>query len=391
MTLANEGLMAAVTANPDDDLPRLVYADWLDENGEPERAEFIRVQCEVEHLHDGDPRKAALTERSVELGRAHGRQWADQDLGPGVRKYRLRRGLIEDVSASAGRFLRDGDRWAATVPFRTLRLTDAADLVDDLAASKAADRAGCLIRLILDRCDLGDDHLLTLFADHPRPNLTILSVAGNHFTGAGLAAVFGLQTLSAVRTVDANGCEFLHRGLAAVAATPAFAGVTDLNVSGTNLDEAPAALAGGPGVRGLRRLSAAYNGLNPQTATAFARAADFPSLLALLLQGNWIGDGGAIALAEAAGLANLRLLNVSKNEIGGAGALALAGSYCLRELEEVLLYDNDIGDVGEDEVVDRWLAIDYIAAKQAWAGWDSNANMFGYYFRMLRPTDAAPR
>lgn len=33
--------------NPDDDTPRLILADWLDEYGEPERAELIRVQCEL--------------------------------------------------------------------------------------------------------------------------------------------------------------------------------------------------------------------------------------------------------------------------------------------------------------------------------------------------------
>jgi uncharacterized protein (TIGR02996 family) len=37
--------LAAILDRPDDDLPRLVYADWLDEHGEPERAEFIRTQC----------------------------------------------------------------------------------------------------------------------------------------------------------------------------------------------------------------------------------------------------------------------------------------------------------------------------------------------------------
>jgi uncharacterized protein (TIGR02996 family) len=40
-------LLAAVLASPGDDTPRLVYADWLDEHGNPERAEFIRMQCEL--------------------------------------------------------------------------------------------------------------------------------------------------------------------------------------------------------------------------------------------------------------------------------------------------------------------------------------------------------
>jgi uncharacterized protein (TIGR02996 family) len=37
-----EALLAAVYAAPEDDLPRLVFADFLDESGEPERAAFIR-------------------------------------------------------------------------------------------------------------------------------------------------------------------------------------------------------------------------------------------------------------------------------------------------------------------------------------------------------------
>jgi len=42
--------LKAILATPDDDLPRLVYADWLDEHSHPERAEFIRVQCELSRL-----------------------------------------------------------------------------------------------------------------------------------------------------------------------------------------------------------------------------------------------------------------------------------------------------------------------------------------------------
>lgn len=45
-----DSFIAAIIARPDDDLPRLIFADWLDENGETERAEFIRVQCELARL-----------------------------------------------------------------------------------------------------------------------------------------------------------------------------------------------------------------------------------------------------------------------------------------------------------------------------------------------------
>jgi uncharacterized protein (TIGR02996 family) len=44
--------LAAIIERPDDDVPRLVFADWLDEHGQPERAEFIRVQVELAALPD---------------------------------------------------------------------------------------------------------------------------------------------------------------------------------------------------------------------------------------------------------------------------------------------------------------------------------------------------
>lgn len=42
-----KALLRAVCANPDDDTPRLVFADWLQENGDEERAEFIRLQIRL--------------------------------------------------------------------------------------------------------------------------------------------------------------------------------------------------------------------------------------------------------------------------------------------------------------------------------------------------------
>src|SRR5579872_702669 len=41
-------LLRAILENPADDSARLVYADWLDEHGQSERAEFIRVQIELQ-------------------------------------------------------------------------------------------------------------------------------------------------------------------------------------------------------------------------------------------------------------------------------------------------------------------------------------------------------
>jgi uncharacterized protein (TIGR02996 family) len=42
--------LRAIVAEPDEDLPRLAFADWLDEHGDAERAAFIRTQVELVRL-----------------------------------------------------------------------------------------------------------------------------------------------------------------------------------------------------------------------------------------------------------------------------------------------------------------------------------------------------
>jgi uncharacterized protein (TIGR02996 family) len=55
-TLAADELafLRGICDSPDDDAPRLVLADWLEEHGQGERAEFVRVQCELARIEAGD-------------------------------------------------------------------------------------------------------------------------------------------------------------------------------------------------------------------------------------------------------------------------------------------------------------------------------------------------
>lgn len=49
-----EAFLKAIFDAPADDLPRLVFADWLDERGEADWAERIRIQCRRPQLPVGD-------------------------------------------------------------------------------------------------------------------------------------------------------------------------------------------------------------------------------------------------------------------------------------------------------------------------------------------------
>jgi len=76
-----EALYRAVLESPDDDAPRLVWADWLEENGDPERAEFVRLQCRWAILEPGDPTRDEMCERWMGLLESRRRQWTSR-IGP---------------------------------------------------------------------------------------------------------------------------------------------------------------------------------------------------------------------------------------------------------------------------------------------------------------------
>ena len=91
-------LLAAIKANPADDLPRLVAADWLEENGESERAEFVRVQCRVangQQCRWSGPNVKACADANGRLPSYRVETWCD-----GCHQYRLDYGRMSALADS---------------------------------------------------------------------------------------------------------------------------------------------------------------------------------------------------------------------------------------------------------------------------------------------------
>src|ERR1700730_12789922 len=88
---AHPPLYAAVVANPDEDAPRLACADWYEQNGQPDRAQLIRIQCQCARLPEGDPERSALASPLERLVSQHRTTWlADRPVLAGVRWEFLR-------------------------------------------------------------------------------------------------------------------------------------------------------------------------------------------------------------------------------------------------------------------------------------------------------------
>jgi uncharacterized protein (TIGR02996 family) len=150
MTTA-DALLAAVCAAPDDDLPRLVYADWCEENGDGDRGEFIRLQVQSAAA---PPSPLCLIREKVLLD-THAGRWLAPLRQPGGPLFtqrshgQFRRGFVETVWMPARWFLSTADRLFALAPVTRLRV-----IFDEV--SQFGPLAGCehLGRLReLDVCD----------------------------------------------------------------------------------------------------------------------------------------------------------------------------------------------------------------------------------------------
>lgn len=109
MDPTERALLDAIVAHPDDDTPRLVYADWLDEHDRGPRAEFIRVQCAHAAIRYGSPEYAADTSesRAFDLGETYEREWVAELRVPANRNttFQFRRGMVGAVWCNVRYFL----------------------------------------------------------------------------------------------------------------------------------------------------------------------------------------------------------------------------------------------------------------------------------------------
>src|ERR1041385_7859530 len=60
--------------DPDDDTPRLILADWLEDRYDP-RGQFVRLQVEAALSPEHDPRREELTQEAEDIRNQHEEQW----------------------------------------------------------------------------------------------------------------------------------------------------------------------------------------------------------------------------------------------------------------------------------------------------------------------------
>src|SRR5262249_12151002 len=314
------------------DAVRLIFADWLDENGEPERAEFIRLQCDRARRVEPLPACAEEVWREEELLARFGDTWrAELPELSHVRWGNFERGFVNLAEADN----LDGFRWSARAvrsrtPVRRFRLSrirrlDERDLTyrNDLRMLTTLDLSGSSIgwrgaralascryltglrELELDDNRVGDHGVEVLAASPHLAGLTKFGLRSNSLTAAGARSLAESPFLTRLHELDLGGVDPYHGG--------------DNHVGA----EGVAALAASSTLSNLRSLRLDWNELDDEAVRLLASTKHLTHLHALELWANQIGAAGAAALARSPALGGLVVLSLPANQIGPEGAAAL--------------------------------------------------------------------
>jgi uncharacterized protein (TIGR02996 family) len=231
-------LLRSVIEAPDDNAPRLVYADWLEEHGDPTQARFIRESLAAAALPAGDrglkKRLAALQAVADE----HGAGWL-RALGVEYGTPTFVRGFAEGMYFD-GCWRLDGDAKAGlfrTVPVRSITVDgsnpewnlsyyDVKELaaMPELARLDTLKLSGCsaewgnmdynprpwkklfaakclsgLRRLDLDDCNIADDEAVALANSRALGNLTTLFIRYSGISDAGVRPLIGSKHLKLLK------------------------------------------------------------------------------------------------------------------------------------------------------------------------------------------------
>jgi uncharacterized protein (TIGR02996 family) len=140
-----EAILGAIAAHPEEDTPRLAYADWLDEHDQPIRADFIRVQVEVSRV-ETLPRIVLnqyvdLYRRQQDLLEHHRRDL----LGPLARladdaQFDFERGFLSTITLPFALFYRHRDLIEALRPLPRVHVRDVTARVRNMLGLELPER-----------------------------------------------------------------------------------------------------------------------------------------------------------------------------------------------------------------------------------------------------------
>jgi len=339
-----KGFLADIVENIDDDTPRLVYADWLAENGHDDRAEFIRVQVERARRPAWDGAQVRLRLREQELLKLHGEKWlAELPAIEGAKWEGFRRGIVAEVSFASFEAMRQSAhacRVLAPVEAVTVRWP----------RSGEAGQAGTPIAELRELSLTGrpnDENEIAWLADSPQLS-TLCSLTARGLWPEGLGRLVASPHLAGLKALRLPANNLGNAGILELIRAPSLTGLEKLDLSGRGVTERyhddPAvsspgmeSLAGWAGLATVRSLSLSGNELGRAGLRALFRSRHVGALKELSLRSGRL-DGQTLGeIGYALPGLSLQTLDLGENVLKELGVEYLAIAPCLHELKELRL------------------------------------------------------
>jgi uncharacterized protein (TIGR02996 family) len=359
---------------PEDDAPRLIFADWLEDNGQPERAEFIRIQCQMPLLPWNSPQRQAWQERQGSILQERWDDW----LGPWkdlAVNQTFERGFLASLQLTSRAGVGLEDYPASFSPHLDLLHTlvfSRTGIAEDVLLR--VDRASlpCLRRIVCERCMRGNNIVKVLAAFPTTTTITSLAIQDCRIGPNAVKALCRAPWIANLRALDLSHNPFEPRGVAALGNCPHLAHLNELDLSGYCWNEETEQLAKWAR-SGLKSLAFGSGPHGPTVASVekVLQAPAFSSLRSLRigaavsgeierlhacpllsrvvhldLQCCELTDGDVEELARAPWTSELRELVLASGLITDAGVMALAGSPVCSNLTFLDLSCSTIGEQG---------------------------------------------
>jgi uncharacterized protein (TIGR02996 family) len=334
MSGEREAFLAAIATAPDDDTPRLVFADWLDEQGTEDdraRAALIRAQCQAELLPTGSKERKKLEAEARAILKKHSRKWTQElraaKFGTGLK---FRRGFLDEISMSPTRFVQDGAKLFALAPtLRTAKFPYAQSEVTPLTKSPYLARLASVDLTLMCTCGMCpiDVELRNLFKSEYAANLRCLNISRDRIDEGMARALAKSPVLTKLRTLDLSDNPLGIEGLRALLKSPHIARLTALTLARTGLQNAGAELLAATEFKALTQLDLTANNIRADGAKALVAAPFFNQLTVLNLSHNRIAEAGARALVAAAPDSKLEELDLCGTRLGPRAAQLLKDAF----------------------------------------------------------------
>ncbi len=351
--------LADIIEHPDEDVPRLIYADWLDDHADGlgnkekqkpfnDKAEFIRAQVALASgkEHGGvltDDRRKELECREQKLLETYQATWEQPLRDRGVTCVEYRRGLPDGITISASDFFSYADQLFDLAPIREAWLFDVtAEQMTPLANSPHLEK---LTSLNLGLNSIGNNGARSLANSPHVKNLKQLDLSNNEIGNDGARSLANSPHVKNLKQLDLSNNEIGNDGARAIAESPHLENLTSLRMGCNEIGiTGIRALANSQHMEKLTNLDLSINEIGDGGVQALASSPHMQNLTDLSLMNNNIGPTGAQALADSTHLKNLKRLDLSRNRIGNNGAWVLANSPSLASLAELYLIDAAIDD-----------------------------------------------